>query len=51
MQLGNVLPEILISFLALFEKESRGNKCFSPGLTAYALRALIREDNGNIKKV
>lgn len=44
-----MLPQILIPFLALFEKESRENKCFSPGLTAYALSALIQEDNGNRK--
>lgn len=50
MQLGNMLPEILVSFLAIFEKELRENKCFFPGLTAYALSALIREDNGNRKK-
>lgn len=47
MQLGNTFSEIPISFLALFEKNIKEDKCFSRGLTAYTLNPFIREDNGN----
>lgn len=47
MQLGNTFPEIPISFLALFEKNIKEDKCFSRDLTAYTLNPFIREDSGN----
>jgi len=47
MQLGNTFLEIPISFLALFEKNIKEDKCFSHDLTAYTLNPFIREDSGN----